>query len=500
MYSSAKIYPYGRNIYPDRRDSVLDSSSGCYFSPEIEDSLSHAAASNLGSTVALRDTYCSSTSSNSTFSAASQRQSLLPPLPQKSLSSAMGSVDRQSHNTSQQTRLPAKPLRELPARMPPSEAPSKRSITPLELERLKQSSFSAKLWNHSRGDSHTLGLMLGHDYTCEPSLSSDATTITSTSHSAMSSMSSISSFKTRSPQKSAYTPITVPPRNGSMMQRREKLPKPINIVNPNFSSSTLRGRSISSPLKTKTSSSTGTDFDLGLPSHEFLTRRQSPAPPTADASISTPPLTSAYAASTGTPTSASSVQPLLSPFHEQSVESSAFDSDTDDEETSSHARTLYKKVSRPLIKPSSRTRAETLPVANTHIVFKGALLQKRISKQDIKTPGLRFSNTSESGAGSGIASVRISDSSITSPVNARSIGTASQPVTLRQKTSDTDSPTSRSKRMSNMSKASKKSSTSFKTTSSTVGDKENGGRRKTSLSGRRVRSWFSRIFTKRNTL
>ncbi|KAF7507682.1 hypothetical protein GJ744_010235 [Endocarpon pusillum] len=381
--------------------------------------------------------------------------------------------------------------------MPAASAPSKRSITPLELEQLKPSSLPPKLRNHSRAPSHTSGVTLGHDHPCGPSSSSVATSIASTSHSAM---SLLSNSETLSHRPTAYSSFPVPPRTGSMMQRREKLPKAIDIAQPAPLSPTLHGCSISSPLKPKSSSPIGVDFDLGVPSHAVLTRRQSPAPPTTDASVSTPQLTSTYTASTGTPTSASSVQPLLSPFQEQFVETSAFDSDTDDERTSSHARTLYKKVSRPLIKPSSRTRAETLPAVNAPFASKGALLPKRISKQDIKTLGLRCSTTSESGAGSDMASVRISDPSVTSPGAARSIGASSPPATLPKKTSYTDSPTSRSRRMSNTSKASKKSSTSGKPTSSLVGDKENRGRgrRKTS-SGGRVRTWFSRVFTKRNT-
>ena len=495
MYSSATVYRYERAIYPDRRNSVLDSSFGCYLCPEIEDSLSQAVALTHGSTVTLRDTYCSSNSSTSTCSAVSQRQSLLPPLPQKSLSS-MRLVDGQSHNTPRRKQLPATPLSELAARMPASSAPSKRSITPLELEQLKQSSLPPKLRNHSRAPSHTSGVTLGHDHPSGPSMSSVATTIASTSHSAM---SLLSNSETLSHQPTACSSFPVPPGNGSMTQRRERLPKPIDIAQPEPISPTLHGRSISSPLKTKSSLPVGADFDLGLPSHEYLTRRQSPAPPTTDASVSTPQLTSAYTASTGTPASASYVQPLLSPFHEQFVETSAFDSDTDDEGTSSHARTLYEKVSRPLIKPSSRTRAETVPAASAPFASKGTLLQKRISKQNFKSPGLPSSITSESGAGSDVALVRISDPSVTSPVAASSIGASSPPVSLPKKTSYMDSPTSRSRRMSNMSKDSKKSSTSFKTTSSLVGDKENRGRRKTS-SGGRVRSWFSRVFAKRNTL
>jgi hypothetical protein len=495
MCSSTTIYKCDKNYYPSRHDSLLDSPLGCYSHPKVKESLSPFVALDSESPGARLDTYCSSRSSSLTCSAVAQRQTLLPPFPRESLSSSGEIVDGQSLYPSTPWPLAARPG-DPPMWMPAFESPSKRGITPLELERLRHAPLPARLYNRCRTTSPTSGLDLSHTGTI---VSSSPLTSTGATLSTLdSTMSSLTTSQTPSLPTTSALSFSALTRNDSRRQRRRKIHKPANIIPPGSLPTTLHRRDISLPLDTQSTSPIEPNFDLGLPSHDFMTGRQSPIPPTADASVSTPPLSSACTASLGTPTSQSSVQPLLSPFQEQPIETSAFDSDTDNERRPSHAKNFYKKVSRPLLKPS-RTRAETIPSASTRNHSKGASISKRISKQDIRSPASCSSDTSDDPAGCGITMVRMSTSSTASPIDTRSSGTTIAPATLRKIISNREPPTSKSKRTSDMIDSSEKSSPSSRTTNSHVGGIVTG-RRRTTSSSERVRSWFSRVFAKRNTL
>ncbi len=489
MYSSKKVYEFETN----RRDSVLDPPLGpfvCYFDPKTEGSVTQLVVLGNDFTEALQDTYCSSTSSGSTVS---PRESLLPPLPEKNLSPLRIPVIGQSTHPPPQRPLRISPLCEQALRKPTFGSPSQRSFTPLELEQLRQPPLTAVL-HRSPTPFPTSASTLNYTRPIAPSISSSWTS--STSRTLQSSMSSFSNSETVRPPNTPGSSCSAPTRNRSMIPKRSGTHKPANIVQPEFLSTTVPRQCISLPLETKSNSPVGADFDLGLPSHDFETRRQIPCPPATDAIVLVPNLISACTTTLGTPTSLS-IQPLLSPFQEQPVEISAFDSDSDDEGRCSHGRSIREKLSIPLLK-QSRTLAETVPAARTRNTSKGAALPARILKQDIKTPGLRFSNVSEHGTGCGVTTVRSSDSSTASPVALKPSAVASLPATLRKKMSKTKSQSSKSKRTSNTSKASKRSGTSSKTTVALVAGSPFGGKKKVS-SGKRLRNWFARIIAMRAT-
>jgi hypothetical protein len=495
MYSSATVYKCDKKNYPNRHDSLLDSPFGCYFHPKAQESLSPFVAYDRGSPETILDNCCSSSSSSSACSSVSQRQSLLPPFPQESLLSSLGILHRQSLCPPSQCPLPTT-TSDQPKRMPAFEPSSKRSITPLELEQLRHAPLPARLDNHCRTPSTTSGLDLNHIDTI--GTSSHLTSTSATFSTLESTMSSLTTSQPPSLSMTSGLGFSAPRSDSSTRQTRRKTHKPPSINQAGSIPSNLQRRDFSPPLDTQPNSPLGANFDFGLPSQDFVTRRQSHVPVTADASVSTPPLPSGCTTSLGTPTSQSSIQPLLTSFQDQSIETSAFDSDSDNEGRSSHAKTLYKKVSRPLLGPS-RTRAEILPSAGTRSNAKGASISKRISKQDISAPALCSSHSSTDPDGCGITMVRLSTSSIASPTDTGPSGTTTAPATLRKILSNKEAATGNSKRTSDTSDTTEKSSTSTQTTNSRVGGGVPGRRRNTT-SSERVRSWFSRVFTKRNTL
>ena len=494
MYSSATGYKLDKNNSPNRHDSLLDSPFGCYFHPKVQESLSPFVGFDLGFPETLLDTCCSSSSSNSSCSSVSQRQSLLPPFPQESLLSSVKILHGQSFYPPSPCPLPPS-LSGQPKRVPAFESSSKRSITPLELEQLRHVPLPARLHHQCRTPSTTLRRDLNH---IDPIRTSSHLTSTSATLCTLdSTMSSLTASQTPSLSMTGLG-FSAPTRNGSTRQRRRETHIPPSLIQPGSIPSTLHRHDIAPPLDTKSNSPIGANFDFGLPSQDFVTRRQSHVLATADASVSTPPLPSGFTTSVGTPTSQSSIQPLLTSFQEQSIETSAFDSDSDKEGRSSHAKTLYKKVSRPLLGPS-RMRAEALPSASTGNTAKGASISKRISKQDIKVPALCSSHASNDPAGCGTTMVRLSTSSIASPTDTRPFGTTTAPAALRKISSNKDPAGANSKRTFDTSNATEKSSTSSQTTNSRAGGSVAGRRRNTS-SSEKVRSWFSRVFAKRNTL
>lgn len=493
MYSAAKLYEFEKTNNSCRQDSVLDSPFGCWFDPKVEESISQLATCGQDSTEALWDTYCSSESSLST---SSPRQSLLPPSPHTIPPHLEAPSIRQHPYPPPQRPTPSTPSTEQPVPKPIFKSTSnKRSITPVELEHLRQSPLSAKLRR-----SHTSSPVSAMSQNCTRSVvpSFSWTSNGDSSSASQSVMSSFSNSDTVSPPPTTNSSFSAPPRDDLVVRNRSKTRKPANIIQPGCLPSTIHGRSISLPVETKSSSPIGADFDLGLPSHDFETRRQSPAPPVTDIIVSTPILTSACTTLLGTPTSASSHQPLPSPFQEQAAEISAFDSDSDDERPQPSGAALRKTISRVVLK-TSRTRAETIPATNPRIIAKGASLPKRISKHDIKTPGLRFPDASENAGGCGATMVRISQASTASPVVSRTSGAASPPTALRKKVLKRESLSSRSKRTSSASKDSKRSSTSSKDTAGLIADVSIAGSKRKSSSGNRLRSWIAKVFGRRNT-
>jgi hypothetical protein len=494
MPSFPDFYECEQGINSYRRDSLLDPPFFYNFNRKAEDNISLWVDFDHGSTEALLDSYCSSNSSRSTTS---PRQSLLPPLPRLSHSS-QPPVTEQSLRSPSLGPLPRTPSGEQFAPKPALETLSKWSITPLQLEELRQPSRSSGQYQHSRTPSTRSGLTLNSNRLVAPTFSSASTTTTSCS--LQSAMTSVSYSDAMSYPTTAGSSKWASPKSGSRMRKRSKSRKPARLVQPDNFSSTIHGQSVSQPFETKSTSPIGAGFNLNLPSHDFEARRQSPAPPLTDGIASTPILPSPCSTSLGTPTTPSSIQPLLPPFHEQSTETSAFDSDTDDEGLSS-SNPLRKMISNSRL---TRTRAETVPAANSRNISKGASLPKRISKQDIRTPGLPFSNASDNAAaGCGISTVRTSDSSTASPIAFKPSRATSPPTTLRTKTSNRESSPSKSKRASNASKASKRSCTSSNNATApptvTVGGTAGRERKGSPSSGRRLHNWIVRVLGRRNT-
>jgi hypothetical protein len=494
MYSSATVYKCDKNNSPNRHDSLLDSPFRYYFDPKLQESLPSSLAFDREFRETLPDTCCSSSSSISSCSSVSQRQSLLPPFPQESLLSSVKILHGQSFYPPSPGQLTAS-TSDQHKKVAAFESSSKRSITPLELEQLRLVPLPARPHHHRRIPSTRLGRDL--NYIDAIGTSSHLTSASATLSTLDSTMSSLTDSRTPNLPTTSGLGLSAPTKNGSKRQRRHEAHKPPSNIQPRPIPSALDRRDISPPLNNKSNSPVGADFDFGLPSQDFTTRCQSDVPANA-ASVSTPPLPSGYTTSMATPTSQSSIQPLLTSFQDQPIETSAFDTDSDDEGRSSHAKTLYKKVSRPLLGPS-RTRAETLPSANTRNNAKGASISKRISKQDIRAPALCPSHISNDPTSCGITTVRLSTSSVASPTDTGPSGTISAPATLSKTLPSKESATGNSKRTSDTSDTMERSGTLDLTKDSSVGGSVPGRRRNTSSSGK-VRSWLSRVFTKRNTL
>ncbi len=495
MPSSGGFYACQQDINSFRRDSLLDPPFYYNFDPKAEDNISLLVDFDHGSTEALLDSYCSSNSSRSTTS---PHQSLLPPLPQHLSSSTKFLVSGEGVCPYQQRPLPATPPEEESMQKTAFNTPAKRSFNPLQLESLRQSSRSPTQGFRSQTLSPTARRSPSHTRSVVPLSSPASTTTTSSSlHSAMSSSDTTSLLTTHGSSSS------VPKRNGSAMRKPSKRLKPAKMVQQDGFPCTSHGLTISSPLETKSSSPVVADFNFTLPSHDLRIRRRHPSPPNPDGIVSTPVLASSCSTSLGSPTTPSSIKPLLPPFHEQSLEISAFDSDTDDEGPSQAGRRVHYKASFARL-GTSRSRAETVPAANPRTISKGAALSKRISKQDIRTPGLRSSNASDNtAAGSGITTVDTSDSLTPSRVVPKTSRAAIPPTTLRKKMLTQQLSPSRSKRASDESHSSKRSGTSsnkqtasFATTSGSTAQGERNG---STSSAKKLRNWIARVFGRRNT-
>lgn len=495
MFPSTNFYGSRKKTNQFRRDSVLDPPFEYYFDAEEEDSVCQVLAFGQDSSQALWDTYCPSDSS---CSATSSRQSLLPPLPHSLSTSVDAPVPGKSRARALPRRLPATALSRRNPRRPLLETASKRSITILQLEQLRQSPLPVLL-HSGRKPPYALASNLNHSRPLASSFPSTSTSVnSSTLHSEAPSVSNSRTMTT------AVSSVSAPRRNGWETANRSQSGGPPKILQQECVPSTVQGRAISLPLETKSTSAFGADFDFGLPGHDFESRRPSPSPLPGGTGFSARLPFSTSKVSLATATSPSSPQPYLPASHEGPREMSAFDSDSDEERPSLRRKAISKMVSQPRLK-AYRTRARTVPTgavpaANRRIISTGASVKKRISKQDIRTVWQRGCHTPDNGAGCVVSPVSTPDSSSTSPDSSSPAGGYSPLASrLRQKQSKKESPP-KSTRTSAASKASNTCGDSKRRIFTPAGGRASEESGEKASSGKNLRSWFMRVFGRRNNM